>query len=106
MTLAFSTHMCITCCVPTFSSYVGSDESNALSSGAVTSITVVVTFVVAFTLGNITGALILYCIICTVRRKSSYSINQEPQPPAPEYEQVSLEPRKIELRENVAYGPI
>ena len=37
------------------------DESNALSSGAVISIVVVATFVVAFTLGNITGALILYC---------------------------------------------
>ena len=87
--------------------FLGSDqdESNALSSGAVISIAVVVTFVVAFTLGNITGALILYCV-CGVRRKGSYSINQEPQPPAPEYEQVSLEPRKIELRENVAYGPM
>ena len=100
----------MTCCVHTFSSYVyvGSDqdESNALSSGAVISIAVAATFVVAFTLGNITGALILYCIICTVRRKGSYSTNQEPQTPAPEYEQVSLEPRKIELRENVAYGPM
>ena len=99
----------MTCCVNTFSSYVhvGSDqdESNALSSGTVISIAVVATFVVAFTLGNINGALILYCT-CTVRRKSSYSTNQEPQPPAPEYEQVSLEPRKIELRENVAYGPM
>ena len=37
------------------------DESNALSSGAVISIAVVVTFVVAFILGNISGALILYC---------------------------------------------
>ena len=98
----------MTCCEPTFSSYVyvGSDESNALSSGAVISIAVVATFVVAFTLGNITGALILYCIICTVKRKGSYSTKQEPQPPAPEYEQVSLEPGKIELRENVAYGPM
>ena len=97
----------MTYCVPTFSSYVyvGCDESNALSSGAVISITAVVTFVVAFTLGNITGALILYCV-SGVRRKGSYSTNQEPQPPAPEYEQVSLEPRKIELRENVAYGPM
>ena len=84
---------------------IGSDESNALSSGAVISIAVVVTFVVAFTLGNITGTLILYCV-CGVRRKGSYSTNQEPQPPAPEYEQMSLEPRKIELRENVAYGPM
>ena len=96
----------MTCCKPTFSSNVGSDESNGLSSGAVISIAVVATFVVAFTLGNITGALILYCIICTVRRKGSYSTNQEPQPPAPEYEQVSLEPGKIELSENVAYGPL
>ena len=37
------------------------DESNDLRSGAVISIAVVATFVVAFTLGNITGALILYC---------------------------------------------
>ena len=95
----------MTCCKPTFSSYVGSDENSALSSGAVISITAVVTFAVAFTLGNITGALILYCV-CGVRRKGSYSTNQEPQTPAPEYEQVSLEPRKIELRENVAYGPM
>ena len=95
----------MTCCVPTFSTYVGSDESSDLSSGAVISITAVVTFAVAFTLGNITGALILYCV-CGVRRKDSYSTNQEPQTPAPEYEQVSLEPRKIELRENVAYGPM
>ena len=82
------------------------DESNALSSGAVISIAVVVTFVATFTLGNITGALVLYCIIRTVKRKSCETTNQEPQPPAPEYEQVSLEPRKIELRENVAYGPM
>ena len=41
-----------------------------------------------------------------IRRKGSFSTNQEPQTPAPEYEQVSLEPRKIELRENVAYGPM
>ena len=87
-------------------SCIGSDESNALSSGAVISITVVVTFVAAFTLGNITGALVLYCITCTVRRKGSYSTNQEPQPPVPEYEQVSLGQGNIELRENVAYGPL
>ena len=81
------------------------DESNGLSSDAVVSIAVVVTFVAAFTLESIAGAVVHHCI-CTVRGKRSYSAKEVPQPPAPEYEKVSLGQGKIELRENVAYGPL
>ena len=49
------------CPWPNFLFLCDQDENNALSSGAVISIAVVATFVVAFILGNITGALILYC---------------------------------------------
>ena len=76
------------------------------SSTSTVTIAVVITFIVSFTLGSITGVLVYHCI-CTVRRKSKQNYETtQPAAPAPVYEQVTTSKAAIELRENVAYGPI
>ena len=74
------------------------------SSTSTVTIAVVITFIVSFTLGSITGVLVYHCI-CTVRRKSKQNY-ETTQPAAPVYEQVTTSKAAIELSENVAYGPI
>ena len=74
-------------------------------------ITAVVSCAVSFILGALVGAVVLYC---TVRKKCDcqkcYSLamahKQQQQQSAPVYEDVIGQSQNIELKENVAYGPV
>ena len=74
-------------------------------------ITAFVSCAVSFILGSLVGAMVHYC---TVRKKSNcqkcYSLTvarkQQQQQPVPVYEDVIGQSQNIELKENVAYGPV
>ena len=75
-------------------------------------ITAVVSCAVSFILGGLVGAVVHYC---TVRKKSNcqkcYSLTvarnkQQQQQPVPVYEDIVGQSQNIELKENVAYGPV
>ena len=82
----------------------------ALCSTSV-AITAVVSCAVSFILGALVGAVVYYC---TARKKCDcqkcYSLTvahkQQQQQPAPVYEDVIGQSQNIELKENVAYGPV
>ena len=74
-------------------------------------ITAVVSCAVSFIIGTLVGVVVYYC---TVRKKSNcqkcYSLTivrkQQQQQSAPVYEDVIVPSQNIELKENVAYGPV
>ena len=83
----------------------------ALCSTSV-AITAVVSCAASFIIGALVGAVVHYC---TVRKKCDcqkcYSLTiahnkQQQQQPAPVYEDVIGQSHNIELKENVAYGPV
>ena len=95
-----------------------SNEAGNICTSCPTSvaITAVVSCAVSFTIGALVGAVVLYC---TVRKKSNcqkcYSLTiahkqqqqqQQQQQPAPVYEDIVGQSQNIELKENVAYGPV
>ena len=92
---------------------VGLNEANNIYTSCSTSvaITAVVSCAVSFIIGALVGAVVYYC---TVRKKCDcqkcYSLTmvrkQQQQQPAPVYEDVVGQPQNIELKENVAYGPV
>ena len=66
----------------------------------------VITGTITLVVGVLTGVLLHHCII-KYRSQSSKAVSsshQQQQETGPEYEEVSID-KKIELRENVAYGP-
>ena len=69
-------------------------------------ITAVVSCAVSFILGALVGAVAHYC---TVRKKSNRHLTtdhkQQQEQPAPVYDIVGPS-QNIELKENVAYGPV
>ena len=83
---------------------------SALCSTSI-AITAVVSCAFSFLTGALVGAVVYYC---TVRKKCDcqkcYSLTmvrkQQQQQPAPVYEDVVGQPQNIELKENVAYGPV
>ena len=87
------------------------DECVQSSCSTSNIITAVVSCAVAFITGALVGAVVHYC---TVRKKSTcqkcYSLTvarkQQQQQPAPVYEDVIGQSQNIELKENVAYGPV
>ena len=79
-------------------------------------VTAVVSCAVSLIIGALVGAVVHYC---AVRKKSKchkfYSLTitrkQQKQQPAPVYEDIvarkgTVDPTHIELRENIAYGPV
>ena len=76
-----------------------------LSAGAVVGISIII-FLLSFSAGVLLAALTTYC--CMRRRgKSSskpHSTPSEAPQPAPVYDEVGA--GKLELKENVAYGPV
>ena len=88
----------------------GAGNISALCSTSVT-ITAAVSCAVSFILGALVGAVVHYC---SVRKKCDcqkfYSLTmarkQQQQQPAPVYEDVIGQSQNIELKENVAYGPV
>ena len=94
---------------PSFLSYP--DDCKQGSDSTINIITAIVSCAVSFILGALVGAVVHYC---TVRKKSNcqkcYSLTmvrkQQQQQPAPVYEDVVGQSQNIELKENVAYGPV
>ena len=84
--------------------------SAGLSVGAAVGIAVVLTFLVAFSAGLSVAFAIAYCYIR--RQKGQYSPGDSqppaPQQPAPMYEELvtHVQPGSMEMKANVAYGPI
>ena len=79
------------------------------ATAAVLAITGVVCLLVAFITGALCGALITVCI--SRWNKKGHSSKQAPntqeqQQAAVVYEEVDTQNKKIELKENVAYGPV
>ena len=82
---------------------------NNLSTAAAIAITSVICLLVAFITGALCGALLIVCISRWNKkgRSSKPAPNtQEQQQAAVVYEEVDTQSKKIELKENVAYGPV
>ena len=75
-----------------------------LSTGVAVGIAVI-TGAIALVFGVLAGALLHYCIIRHRSQSSkAESSSHQQQQAGPEYEEVPVD-KRIELRENVAYGP-
>ena len=94
--------------------YAGSgNEENIISGTCSTSnaITAVVSCAVSFIIATVIGVVVHYAV---VRKKSKchkfYSLTiahkQQKHQPAPVYEDVVGQSHRIEMKENVAYGPV
>ena len=74
------------------------------------SITAAVSCAVSFITGALVGAVVHYCTVKKCDCQKFYSLTtarkQQQQQPAPVYEDVIGESQNIELKENVAYGPV
>ena len=94
---------------PSFLSYP--DHCKQGSDSAINFVTAVVSCAVSFLLGALVSAVVYYC---TVGKKSNchkvYSMaishKEKKQQPAPVYEYVIVPSQTIQLKENVAYGPV
>ena len=78
----------------------------AISVGAAVAISVVLSSLVSFSAGALLATLLTYCC-CVRREKSSGQLHPSPSEgpqPAPLYNEVVA--GKLELKENVAYGPV
>ena len=81
----------------------------SLSTAATASIATVVCSLVTFIAGTLCGALLTVCIIRWNKKRHSSKLapnTQEQQQAAVVYEEVDTQSKKIELKENVAYGPV
>ena len=86
---------------------VPADKS--LSTAATAAITAVVCSLVMFITGTVCGALLTVCISrWNKKRRSSKPAprTQEQQQATVVYEEVDTQSKKIELEQNVAYGPV
>ena len=89
----------------------GSSDAPSTSCSTNTAIAVVVSCAVSFIIATLVGAVVHYC---TVRKKCDcqkfYSLTiarkQQQQQPAPVYDDIVRGSQNIELKENVAYGPV
>ena len=92
------------------SSYFCSIPDKSLSTAATAAITAIVCSLVTFITGTLCGALVPVCIIRWNKKERSSKPppnTQEQQQAAVVYEEVdTLRSQKIELKENVAYGPV
>ena len=80
-------------------------DSQPVNAGTIVGISITI-FLVSFSVGALLAAVITYC--CCVRRKKNsghphLSPSEGPQP-APLYDEVVA--GKLEVKENVAYGPV
>ena len=90
-----------------FLDFISVPETN-LSTAAVIAITAVLCLLVAFIAGTLCGVLLTVCISRwnKKRRRSKPAPNTQEQQAAVVYETVDTQSKKIELEQNVAYGPV
>ena len=82
---------------------------NNLSTAAVIAITAVLCLLVAFIAGTLCGVLLTVCISKWNKKRCSSKPapnTQEQQQAVVVYETVDTQSKKIELEQNVAYGPV
>ena len=89
-----------------------SDVPSSLSSTSL-AIAVVVSCAVSFIIAALVGAVVHYCTLrkkCDCQKFYSLTIarkqQQQQQQPAPVYDDIVGQSQNIELKENVAYGPV
>ena len=78
-----------------------------ISVGATVAISVVLSSLVSFSVGVLLAAFLTYCCCVRRRKKSSWRphlTSLEDTQPVPVYDEVVA--GKLELKENVAYGPV
>ena len=93
------------------SSCTGSSDAPSISYSTSIAITAVVSCAVSFIIAALVGALVHYCTVrnkCDCQKFYSLTIarKQQQQQPAPVYDDIVGQPQNIELKENVAYGPV
>ena len=87
-----------------FAVYNTGQANTGLSTAEAVGIAIALSSIVSFSAGLLVASVIAYCY--NQRQKGQYS-PRDTQQPAPMYEDVSIAVSKdIELKENVAYGPI
>ena len=87
-----------------FAVYNTGQANTGLSTAEAVGIAIALSSIVSFSAGLLVASVISYCYI---RRLMGRYSPRDPQQPAPMYEDVSIAMSKdIELKENVAYGPI
>ena len=87
------------------------EDTTCICTSCYTSVAIaaVVSCAVSFIIGGLVGAVVHYC---TVRKKSncqkcySLTVARKQQQPAPVYEDIVGQSQNIQLKENVAYGPV
>ena len=102
--------LCLSChyCTSIFLDFIPVPENN-LSTAATVAIAAVVCSLVMFITGTLCGVLLTVCISRwnNKGRSSKPAPNtQEQQQAAVVYEEVKMQNKKIELQENLAYGPV
>ena len=104
-----TTYLCIIILQSVYLDSIPVSENN-LSTAAVIAITAVVCLLVAFIAGTVCGVLITVCISRWNKKRHSSKPapnTQEQQQTVAVYEEVdTLQSQKIELEQNVAYGPV
>ena len=93
------------------SSYTGSSDVPSISYSTSIAITAVVSCAVSFIIAALVGAVVHYCSVrkkCDCQKFYSLTIarKQQKQQPAPVYDDIVGQSQNIELKENVAYGPV
>ena len=79
----------------------------AISVGATVAISVVLSSLVSFSVGALLATLLIYCCCVRRRKKSSWQphlTSSEDTQPTPVYDEVVA--GKLEVKENIAYGPV
>ena len=82
---------------------------NTLSTAAVIAITAVLCLLVGFIAGTVCGALLTVCISRWNKNRHSSKParnTQQQQQAVAVYEEVDTQSKKIELEQNVVYGPV
>ena len=94
---------------PFYSSVLIPTLDKSLSTAATIAITAVVCLLVAFIAGTVCGVLLTVCISRWNKKEHNSKPapnTQEQQQAAAMYEEVDTLNKKIEVEENVAYGPV
>ena len=78
-------------------------SAGGLSTAEAVGIAIALSSIVSFTAGLLVALVIVYCYIRQL--KGRYS-PRDPQQSPVQYEDVSMVTKDIELKENIAYGPV
>ena len=103
--------ICIYHLPPHYCMTTGSADAIAYSCSTSNAVTAVVSCAVSFIVTALVGTVVHYCAVrkkCDCQKLYSLTIarKQQQQQPAPVYDDIVGQSQNIELKENVAYGPV